>query len=148
MSRGSPELTPDDLQRFLDHLEETANVSAAAQLAGVGRRTMYERRDADPEFAAAWMQAVDRGTDALEDEAVRRAHEGVDEPVFYQGTKCGLVRKYSDTLLIFMLKARRPEKFKDRVANEHSGPNGGPVAIETIRRVIIDPRQPDAAEPQ
>jgi hypothetical protein len=37
------------------------------------------------------------GTDALEDEALRRAKDK------------------SDTLLIFLLKARRPEKYKDRV---------------------------------
>ena len=34
--------------------------------------------------------------------------------MFYRGEKCGLVRRYSDTLLIFMLKARRREKFVDR----------------------------------
>jgi hypothetical protein len=50
----------------------------------------------------------------LEDEAKRRAHDGIDEPVFYQGEKCGVVRKYSDNLLIFMLKARRREKFSER----------------------------------
>ena len=30
-------------------------------------------------------------------------------------------RDKSDTLLIFLLKARRPEKYKDRVSTEHSG---------------------------
>jgi hypothetical protein len=41
--------------------------------------------------------------------------------VFHQGQECGQIREYSDTLLIFMLKARRPEKFKERFAAEHSG---------------------------
>ncbi len=44
----------------------------------------------------------------------RRAVEGVDEPRFHDGQICGHVRKYSDTLLIFMLKARRPDKYKER----------------------------------
>ena len=38
----------------------------------------------------------------------------------------------SDTLLIFMLKARRPEKFKDRQSHEHSGPGGGPIEARAM----------------
>jgi hypothetical protein len=100
--------------KFLARLVEGASIHAAAAGAGIGRTTAYEWRDAEPEFAAAWDEAVEAGTDALEDEAVRRARDGIDEPVFYQGEKCGVVRKYSDTLLIFMLKARRREKFAER----------------------------------
>lgn len=72
---------------------------------------------------------MDLGTDALEDEAVRRAHEGVLKPVFQQGKEVGHVREYSDALMVTMLKARRPEKFKDRVASEVSGKDGGPVRV-------------------
>ena len=42
----------------------------------------------------------------------------------YQGSQVGTVRRYSDTLLIFLLKGRRPEKFKDRVA--HGGDANAP----------------------
>jgi hypothetical protein len=100
--------------KFLARLVEGASIHAAATAAGIGRTTAYEWRDAEPEFAAAWDEAVEAGTDALEDEAIRRARSGVDEPVYYQGEKVGVVRRYSDTLLIFMLKARRPDKFKER----------------------------------
>jgi hypothetical protein len=33
--------------------------------------------------------------------------------VFHQGREIGAIREYSDTLLVFMLKARRPAKFRD-----------------------------------
>jgi hypothetical protein len=42
-----------------------------------------------------------------------------------------MVRKFSDTLLIFMLKARDPKKYRERVDLTHSGPNDGPIAIIT-----------------
>jgi hypothetical protein len=100
--------------KFLAKLAEGASIHAAAAAATIGRSTAYEWRDADPKFAKAWDDAVEAGTDALEDEAVRRAYSGTDELVFYQGQQCGVIRRYSDTLLIFMLKARRPEKFKER----------------------------------
>ncbi len=54
------------------------------------------------------------GTDRMEDEARRRAVDGVEESVFYQGEQVSTVRRYSDTLLIFMLKARRPETYRER----------------------------------
>ncbi len=44
--------------------------------------------------------------------------EGVEEPVrWYKGEAGGMVRKYSDVLLIFLLKGLRPDKYKDRVAS-------------------------------
>lgn len=118
---------------FLIALEETANVTQACKKAKLPRRSAYEWRDAAPEFAAAWDAALDRGTDALEDEAVRRASEGTLKPVFYKGGKCGSIREYSDTLLMFMLKGRRPEKFKDRQETEISGKGGGPLVVEIVR---------------
>ncbi len=36
------------------------------------------------------------------------------EPVFYKGKAIAAVRKFSDTLLIFMLKGAKPEKYRDK----------------------------------
>ena len=49
----------------------------------------------------------------LEAEVIRRGAHGIDEPVFYQGKVVGQIRKYSDNLLMFMLKGLRPAKFRD-----------------------------------
>ena len=38
---------------------------------------------------------------------------------------------YSDTLLIFLLKGLRPQKYRERY--EHTGANGGPIAIQPVR---------------
>jgi hypothetical protein len=57
----------------------------------------------------------------LEDEAVRRAYEGVERPVFQGGKQVGVVREYSDTLLIFLLKALRPEKYRGVVPKTRRG---------------------------
>ena len=74
------------------------------------------------------------GISALEDEAHRRAFEGVPEPVFHQGVECGSVRKYSDTLAIFLLKAHRPEKYRENSRMELTGANGGPLQISNTER--------------
>lgn len=110
----TPASYPKGREGFLQLLEETANVSKACELTAYPRRTAYEHRMRDPEFAKAWEAALETGTDALEDEAIRRAYQGISKAVYYGGKLVGYAREYSDTLLIFMLKARRPERFKDR----------------------------------
>ncbi len=101
---------------MLAALAETGNVSKAAEAAGVGRTTHYLWAREDPEYARAADSAMETAADVLEEEARRRAHDGVDEPVFYQGEVCGTVRKYSDTLLIFLLKGAKPDKYRERTS--------------------------------
>lgn len=100
---------------FLAHLRQTANVTEAAQMINMARRSLYDARERDPEFAKQWDDAVEEATDALEREARRRAVEGWDEPVFYKGQLQGYIRRYSDRMLELLLRAHRPDKFSERV---------------------------------
>lgn len=126
-SRRSRRITHPKKRAFLAAYAQTGNVTAAAEAAGIARRTHYDWLESDPVYAEAFAEAQEKAIDLLELEARRRALEGVDEPVFYKGVEVGAVRKYSDTLLIFLLKGYRPERYKERVAAEHSGPDGGPI---------------------
>lgn len=102
----------------------------ACSAAGVGRATAYEHKAADPEFAAAWEDAIEEAVEALETEARRRAIEGVEQPIVSGGEIIATVQRYSDTLTIFLLKAHRPERYRDNVRLEHTGPAGvAPVMI-------------------
>jgi hypothetical protein len=104
---------------FIKVLGETGNVSVAIEAARVARPTAYEHKQNDQVFAAEWADALERAADVLEGEARRRAFEGVEEPVFGSlgqgrgGGEIGRVRKYSDVLLMFLLKGLRPQKFRD-----------------------------------
>ncbi|MDI6872472.1 MAG: terminase [Bacillota bacterium] len=116
-------------EAFLRALARLGNVSDACRKARVPRRTVYNWKTDDAEFAQAWAEAEETAADALEREARRRAVKGVLKPVYQGGKLAGHVREYSDTLLIFLLKGARPEKYAERVKNEHSGPGGGPVPV-------------------
>lgn len=108
-------------EKFLHTLSRGLSVTAACEAAKIGRSTVYQWRDTDPEFAAAWVEALESGTDLLEDEARRRAYAGTDRPVFYEGKQCGAIREYSDTLMCLLLKARRPTVYRERIDHAHSG---------------------------
>lgn len=123
-------------------LAETCNVSEAARAAGIGRQTAYDWREADESFAAAWIEAEQAAADALEREAWRRGVDGIDKPIVYQGKITDHCREYSDRMLELLLKAHRPEKFRERVTTEHTGPDGGPIKAA----VVVTFRKTDAAE--
>lgn len=112
---------------FFGELLRFGNVTKSAKAAGVNRMAVYRRRNQDPEFAKLFEEARRTGADGLEDEALRRAAEGYEEPVFYQGVQTDTVRKYSDNLMALLLKGAKPEKYRERM--EMSGPNGGPIVI-------------------
>ena len=111
-------VTPEKRARFLALLSECGNVTRAAEESGCGRVMLYKIRREDEAFAAEWETAADIGAKRLEDEARRRAVEGWQDPVWHQGQQVGTVRKYSDTLLICLLKAHHPEKYADRQKSE------------------------------
>lgn len=122
MCSGVP-VTQEQWQTFLGSLATCGNVTQACRDAGIARMTAYARRAADgeEEFGSAWAIAAAMGAEGLEDEARRRAFDGWDEPITFKGAITEHVTKYSDTLLIFLLKGSMPDKYKDRVATQLSG---------------------------
>jgi hypothetical protein len=111
MGMESHELAHPKKAAFLAAFALTGNVTDACKLSEVPRRTHYDWLTADGGYVEAFAEAKKEAIDHLEREAVRRAVEGVEEPVFYQGMVCGAIRKYSDTLLIFLLKGANPQKY-------------------------------------
>lgn len=99
---------------FLAALGKTGVVVHAATAAKIERKEAYRLREKDPKFAQEWAEALEAATDVLEAEAVRRAVTGVKKPVYQGGERVGYVQEYSDTLLIFLLKGAKPDKYRER----------------------------------
>lgn len=117
---------------FLEALAETGNVTAAAQVAGINPRTAYASYHSDAEFRKGWDIAHLAASVPLEAEARRRAVDGVLEPVFYKGEVVGSVRRYSDALLMFLLKGANPDRYMGAVTSHTivTGADGGPVRTD------------------
>ena len=120
-----------DRNLFLEALAAGWTVSHAAKRTGIARGRFYELREVDESFAAVWDEALESGTQVLENELHRRALEGWDEDSYDgDGNLVRRVRRYSPALLIFSLKARKPDVYRDNAHLTVSGPGGGPIELE------------------
>lgn len=146
-TKATPEKEVNDIamMMFLAELADSGTVTAAADIAGINKKTAYRWRDSDKEFAEAWDDALEIGTDGLEREAIRRARDGLTKPVFQGGKRVGEVQEYSDTLLIFMLKARRPDKYRERVSAELTGKGGKDLPAVPAGVLVVPGLMGDAA---
>ena len=121
---------------FLEEYRQCGNITLAAEVAGIDRRTHYRWSEADPDYCEAFESATEEATDRLEAEARRRAVEGVQKPVgWYKGEPGGYVREYSDTLLIFLLKGAAPDKYRDRLEMRGFMSN---LDLTTMSNEVID----------
>ena len=106
--------------RFLVCFRRCGQISRAAIQAGIHRDMHYERLRNDPTYAQAFEAVRVEAAQVLEDEAVERAMVGEAQPVLYCGKPVmyngvPLIRYMKDTrLLIALLKAYAPDRFKDR----------------------------------
>lgn len=181
-TKATPEKEVNDLAKvvFLSVLADAATIGEAAMEAGIDRKTAYRWKENDADFAVAWDEALEAGTERLERAVYRRAIDGVEEPVIYQGQLTPVwamnpdgtpkmveadepneqgvmvrvrkpvqarnpdgslqfltVRRPSDTLAIFLLKARRPNTYRDRGSIELASPGGKPLAPAVVAGGVL-----------
>ena len=110
-------------------LMKHGNVSRALSAAKAGRGWVYRRRQEDTDYHDAFEEARTCGIEVLKDEAHRRAYDGVEEPVFYQGEEVARIRKYSDTLLMFLIKQADPS-YREHFQIDHSNAGSRPFLFK------------------
>lgn len=132
-------ITDEQIDTFIDVLTKSGNVSFACRLAGISHSHSYNMKKNRAGFSDRWEEAIKVSADALEEEARRRAVDGVDRPVFYQGAKVGTMKEYSDQLLIQLLKAHKPEQFNERL--QVTGPGGGGLVVDHV--ITLKRRTPE-----
>lgn len=120
-------------QAFLDAFEELGMVTAACKEVGLSRQVVYNERQRNEEFATAWADVEERLVERMEREAYRRAVEGVEKPLVSAGKLVTTVTEFSDGLLQFLLKARRPERYRENVKVEHAGRVTSRVELDLSR---------------
>lgn len=106
---------------FLKALERNGVVTDACEIAEVSPDTVYSARDRNPVFRKQMERARGKAIDRLEKEAYRRAVDGVPDIVVSNGKvvrhkgKVLYRQVYSDRLLAILLRAKKPEEYRDNL---------------------------------
>ena len=87
-------------QAFLDAIQQHGHIVAACESAGVSRHAAWLWRK-DPEFKAEFEVAMSIAVENIESSVFQRAME-------------------SDTLAMFVLRGRKPEVYRDKLAVDQS----------------------------
>jgi hypothetical protein len=115
-ARAKPKPKPrrDWRPAFLKGFKRTGTATGGCAHAGIQRSTAYRERQRSEKFALAWADLENEVTDRLEATALLLALKG-------------------DVRLIeFLLKARKPEMYREQHLLEHTGPGGGPVELDAL----------------
>jgi len=115
---------------FVDLLARTGNFLAAAKALGHKNSTYFRRwYRKDKMFKIQCDEAMEAAVDRFEEEAIRRAVDGVQEPVYHQGKIVGYKTRYSDDLLKEILAAKSEDFKKNKQGGINITPGSYGVAI-------------------
>lgn len=124
-------------QKFLAEFAACGVICQAAERAGISDRMHYYWMKS-PAYAKQFQAAEERAIQALEVELRRRA-TGYDEQVTYAGQVTGTVKRHSDLLLIFLLKSKRPDVYRDRYETKVSGQVDHRVQVTVVHELHESP---------
>ena len=108
--------TEQDFEDVLMMRRHIGTAAMAISLCGWTRKTVQNYMDRTPGAEAEWSDAYDYFTETLHAEAVNRARDGYNEPVFHEGKVTGYIKRKSDRILELMLRAHLPHLFRDNHA--------------------------------
>jgi len=104
---------------FLSSFRQCGNITKSSEAAEVTRQAVFYAHKRDPDFRALYEEAKEESIERLEDVARKRATDS------------------SDNLLIFLLKAMRPEMYREIVRNENINVNMN-ANLDRLDRQLTD----------
>jgi hypothetical protein len=143
-------VTPEQIDVCLDLIAIAEPVRKACHTAGITPQQFYRRMLADETIAERYARAKEAALDAMADDILAISDDGSNDTYLDED---GNERTRTDVIARSRLRvdSRKwimsklaPKKWGDKVTQEHTGPDGGPVQVATIRRVVVDPANPDA----
>ena len=140
-----PKLAPPQQKtRFLEVLSEYGSPNRACKDVGIPRSRVHTWLEKDELFSFAYHQALAAATEGLEEVARERATRGarIEKQIWRQGRLVETVVEYrpSDTALITLLKAQKPDTYRERLDQNVSGE----VQVRYTNDWRSAPARPDA----
>lgn len=120
----------NDKQAFLDAYARHGRKNTACKEAGICPQTLRRWLKSDEQFAESFADAQQDVVEVLEKTAFMLAVDGVEEERFDKdGNLVGRKTSYATNVLLKLLEANDPDKYKTRTSSELSGPGGVPLEV-------------------
>lgn len=116
-------------KEFLKAFANEPFVTRAAEKAQVTKQSHYYWMRTDEIYKKIFEGMSDIIVGDLEEIGQIRAIEGVTKEIFFQGQVCGTEQQFSDTLLMFFLKAKRPDIYRERTSIDLTSK---PIDVDSI----------------
>ena len=143
--RQGSKWNPEMQETFLDLYREFGSIRKCAEALGISTTAIYKHRNGDPEFDEQCIQAEEDFSDGVDENITDRAVNGTQEPLVYQGKimkdEAGhpvMVTRHSDRLAELVVKAQKPDKYRER--REITGAGGGDfsVVVKSLNDMIAE----------
>ena len=129
LRKGCVPFTQDRQVKCLMFLAKFGLAMRACSYAGVSFETVRKFRKENLAFQEAWDQALEIFREGLESEALRRALDGWDEPVYQKGELVGTIHRHSEKMMEMLLKANIPEKYRENIKLDANISTGGVLIV-------------------
>lgn len=130
MTAGRPtDYDPAFCDAVIEHGRSGKSLTWIATELGVVRQTLHNWMAAHPEFLDAMTRAKDLAQRWWED----AGQDGLSQSGF------------NASVWSRSMAARFPDDWREVKGTELSGPGGSPIAVQEVRRTIVDPQHPDTA---
>lgn len=142
--------TPQRQHEFIAALADCGCVAQAARECGMASTSCYRLRRAPgaENFAAAWDSAMAQASRRLVDLAFDRAINGSDEPIFDQeGNRIGRRLRHNDRLMMFLLKAYMPDRFRYAHKALRDAGEPHPLALPPVGEALLRLEPAPPADP-
>lgn len=123
---------PNWITPFLKALSAGSSVVEASAAARISSSTAYKLKRDDADFAEAWRLALEDSADILETEARRRAIDGVEEPIVYQGQLTPIYERDEHGRIVVDI-VEMPDGDSERVPRQERNADGS-LRYLTVRK--------------
>jgi hypothetical protein len=137
------EKSNEKANKFLRLYGETCNLVEAAKKAGLCRASHYRWLKQNEAYREAFKRTQQLAREVLESELVKRATKGWTEPIYYQGQRCGSVRRFDGATGMALLRGMWPEKYgiqRTEIKTEISGSIDLIERLQAARKRVIEMR--------
>lgn len=142
--------TPQRQRDFIAALAGSGSLEFACMEVGMSKSSAHRLRRSPgaEQFSAAWDVALEHAAKVLLDTAFERAFNGSTEPVFDRdGCRTGTRYRQNDRLLMFLLRAYMPGRFRHAHRDWRASDEALPPAPEPMDKVLaqlepVPPAQP------